>query len=82
MKEPTVACEDWEDAKNVHVPVEWLTIDKDKVNEFCRNTNKSVMAGASPRPFEQLQFIIRIENLYVDLMLRKLLIKQYLTILS
>lgn len=67
VKEPIVKEEEWEDVDNVHIPVEWLTFDRDAVNEFCRNTDKFVMAGACPRPFEQLQFIRGTENLYMDL---------------
>ncbi len=70
VKEPLVKDEEWKDAGNVHIPREWLTIDPDKVNAFCKNTDKFVMAGAGPRPFEQLQFIRGTENLFIDLMLR------------
>jgi uroporphyrinogen decarboxylase len=70
VKNPIIVCEDWEDEGNVHIPMEWLTIDKARINEFCKNTDKFVVAGACPRPFEQLQFIRGTENLYVDLMLK------------
>lgn len=70
VKHPIVTDEEWEDISRVHFPREWLSIDKQKINEFCKNTDKFVMAGACPRPFEQLQFIRGTENLYVDLMLK------------
>jgi uroporphyrinogen-III decarboxylase len=70
VKEPIVKDEDWEDVDNIHIPTEWLSIDKDKINEFCSQTDKFVMAGACPRPFEQLQFIRGTENFYVDLILK------------
>lgn len=62
--------EEWEDTSRIHIPKEWLTIDKEKINNFCSNTDKFVMAGACPRPFEQLQFIRGTEQLYMDLMLQ------------
>lgn len=67
VKEPLVKDEDWEDVDNVHIPVEWLDFDVDAVNSFCRNTDKFVIAGCCPRPFEQLQFIRTTEELYMDL---------------
>ncbi|GKX32106.1 hypothetical protein SH1V18_45860 [Vallitalea longa] len=70
VKEPLVKDENWKDADNIHIPIEWLTIDNDKINDFCKKTDKFVMAGACPRPFEQLQFIRGTENLFIDLMLR------------
>jgi uroporphyrinogen decarboxylase len=72
VKEAIVSSDDeeWEDISRVHIPVEWLTIDKDKINKFCRETDKFVLAGACPRPFEQLQFIRGTEQLYMDLMFK------------
>lgn len=67
VKEALVKDEDWEDADNIHIPVEWLDFDVDAVNSFCRNTDKFVIAGCCPRPFEQLQFIRTTEELYMDL---------------
>ena len=40
----------------------------EKVNEFCKNSDKFIQAGCCPRPFEQLQFIRTTEELFVDLM--------------
>lgn len=68
VKEPLIQDEDWEDADHIHIPVEWLDFDVDAVNEFCRNTDKFVLSGCCPRPFEQLQFIRTTEELYMDLM--------------
>jgi uroporphyrinogen-III decarboxylase len=42
-------------------------VDVDAVNAFCRGTDKYVIAGACPRPFERLQFYRKSENLYLDL---------------
>lgn len=68
VREPLVRGDEWEDADNVHIPREWLTFDREQVNAFCRNTDRFVISGCCPRPFEQLQFIRKSENLYMDLM--------------
>lgn len=72
VKEPIVSedDEDWEDLSRVHIPVEWLTFDRDEANRYCRSTDKFVLAGCCPRPFEQLQFLRGTEQLYIDLMTR------------
>lgn len=71
VKEPIIAPEDedWQDLSRVHFPEEWLTIDVERINAFCRATDKFVCGGCCPRPFEQLQFMRGTEQLYVDLML-------------
>ncbi|MBE6904386.1 MAG: methyltransferase [Ruminococcaceae bacterium] len=68
VKEPIVKDDEWCDISQVHIPVEMLTLDKEKVNEFCKSTDCFVMSGFFPRPFEQLQFIRGTENLYMDLL--------------
>lgn len=66
VKAPLV--EDWErDRERLHVPREWLTIDRDAVNRDCAATDRFVLAACCPRPFEQLQFLRGSEGLYVDL---------------
>lgn len=65
---PLVEDDDWEDVENIHIPREWLSFDRDEVNAFCRSTDRFVTCGCCPRPFEQLQFIRKTENLYMDLM--------------
>lgn len=67
-KEALVKDEQWEDVDRVHIPVEWLDFDREAVNGFCRGTDKFVLAGCCPRPFEQLQFIRTTQELYSDLM--------------
>lgn len=60
---------DWnKDADKIHIPREWLTLQVDEVNRAFEATDKFVMAAACPRPFEQLQFLRKTENLYVDLL--------------
>lgn len=68
VKQPLVAEPDWSDVGNVHIPEEWLTFDRDAVNRFCAGADFFVLAGACPRPFEQLQFIRGTVDLYMDLM--------------
>ncbi|MFR1480211.1 MAG: hypothetical protein ACLSB9_33355, partial [Hydrogeniiclostridium mannosilyticum] len=68
VKQPLVTQEDWSDAGRVHIPEELLTFDVNEVNAFCRGTDRFVLAGCCPRPFEQLQFIRTTEELYKDLM--------------
>lgn len=67
VKEPLVEDEDWDDWENIHIPVELLDFDVEQVNAFCRNTDKFVIAGSCPRPFEQLQFIRTTPEFYMDL---------------
>ena len=66
VKNPLVR--DWAaDRARIHVPREWLTLDRDAVNRDCAATDRFALAMACPRPFEQLQFIRGSENLYLDL---------------
>ncbi len=65
VKAPLVAR--WEDLDNVIPPEAALTIDPEQINAFCRSTDRFVMAGCCPRPFERAQFIRGSENLYLDL---------------
>lgn len=65
VKEPLVKT--WEELEKVSPPVECLTVDKDQVNAFCRDTEKFVLGGCCPRPFERMQFLRRSDQLYLDL---------------
>lgn len=57
----------WELSDRVREPWEKLSVDVEQVNAFCRSTDCFVLAGACPRPFEQMQFIRGSQNLYLDL---------------
>ncbi len=57
----------WSDLDRVQPPLGRLSVDINQVNAFCRDTDKFVLAGCRVRPFEQLQFIRKPENLYLDL---------------
>jgi uroporphyrinogen-III decarboxylase len=59
--------QDWAQAAEVHFPRERLEVDLEAVSTFCRGTDRFVLAGTCPRPFERLQFLRGSENLYLDL---------------
>ncbi len=70
VKEPLV--QEWDDIDKVTIPYEYLSIDREAINTFCRGTDKFVLNGGTPgsfpRPFERLQFIRGTVNAYIDLM--------------
>ena len=57
----------WEDLEQLQEPWEKLSVDVEQVNAFCRSSERYVLAGTCPRPFERLQFLRGSENLYYDL---------------
>jgi uroporphyrinogen decarboxylase len=65
VKQPQV--KDWSDTAHVQFPRERLTIDTPHITAFCRKTERYVLAGTCPRPFERLQFLRGTENLLLDL---------------
>jgi len=65
VKEPLI--KSWDDIDKVNPPEEMLTVDIEEVNDFCKNTDKFVMAGCCARPFERIQFLRGTENIYMDL---------------
>jgi uroporphyrinogen decarboxylase len=65
VKEPLL--KDWRDIDALRIPRERLSLDSEKVNEFCRCHSQFVLSRSCARPFEQLQFIRAPENLYLDL---------------
>ncbi len=70
VKEPLIPVDDydWDYAENIHIPKELLSFDIDQVNSECEKTDRFMISGCCPRPFEQLQFIRGTENLYIDLL--------------
>jgi uroporphyrinogen decarboxylase len=58
---------DWKDLDTVRLPVERLSVDARKVDEFCASTEAFVLARTAVRPFEQLQFLRGPANLFLDL---------------
>jgi methylmalonyl-CoA mutase cobalamin-binding domain/chain len=65
VKQPLVT--DWSDTDHVRFPRERLAVDRGEVAAFCGATDRFVLAGTCPRPFERLQFLRGPENLYLDL---------------
>jgi uroporphyrinogen decarboxylase len=65
VKEPLVR--DWSETDHVRFPRERLAVDRVEVTAFCEATDRFVLAGTCPRPFERLQFLRGPENLYLDL---------------
>ncbi len=65
VREPLI--EDWSEVDKVNIPEERLSINKSKINKFCKNTEKFVLPNIVQRPFERLQFIRGTENLFMDL---------------
>lgn len=70
VKEPLL--KEWSAVDTVRIPEEFLDVDIDQVNAFCKQSDKFVLGppftgGDLPRPFERLQFIRQSQNLYLDL---------------
>ena len=61
----------WDDLPLVKAPLNALTVDKSQVADFCKQTDRFVMAPCCPRPFERLQFLRGTENVMLDLALRQ-----------
>lgn len=58
---------DWSKLDRLRMPAEALSIDIERINQFCTSTEKFVLAGCCPRPFERMQFLRGSENLYLDI---------------
>lgn len=70
VKDPLIPSEDdgWDNRNHIHIPEELLTFDVDAVNRHCAGSDRFILGGCCPRPFERLQFIRGTENLYMDLL--------------
>ncbi len=67
VKNPIV--KDWSDTSKVIFPREDLTINIEKINQYCSESDKFLLSGCVPRPFERLQFIRGTEELFIDIAL-------------
>ncbi len=67
VKDPLI--KEWSDLEKLHPPEEVLTVDVDKVNDFCRSTDTFVLSGCCPRPFERFQFLRTMEQAFMDLLM-------------
>ena len=65
VQSPLVA--DWMDLDKFAPPYATLSIDREAVNAFCRETDQFVLMGSFVRPFERFQFIRTMENAFIDL---------------
>jgi len=65
VKNPRLA--DWSALEDLKPPTPLLNLDVERINAFCAASDRFVLAGCCPRPFEQAQFLRGSENLYVDL---------------
>jgi len=61
---------EWSDLEDLECPEGTLAIDVDRVNAFCRSTDRFVLAGSRVRPFERLGFLRTLEQALVDLLER------------
>lgn len=64
VKQPLL--DDWAKLEHLRFPEEFLSVDIEQVNAFCRQTDLFVMAGTCPRPFERMQFMRKSDTLYLD----------------
>jgi hypothetical protein len=65
VQTPLVA--DWQDLDEFAPPDATLSLDREAVNAFCRETDQFVLMGSFVRPFERFQFIRTMENGLIDL---------------
>jgi uroporphyrinogen decarboxylase len=65
VKTPPVT--DWNRLAAVRPPAEALDVDVERVNAFCHQTDRFVLGGCCPRPFERLQFLRGTEQVFLDL---------------
>jgi hypothetical protein len=65
VKQPILQTE--EDIERLRLPWEALSIDRELVNAFSRQTDKYVIGGCCPRPFERMQFLRSSYNLFIDI---------------
>ncbi|MCK4646457.1 MAG: methyltransferase [Candidatus Aminicenantes bacterium] len=57
----------WKDLDNFKTPESVLSLDRDAVNAFCKESECFILAGTFQRPFERLQFIRTMEQALIDL---------------
>lgn len=65
VKTPLVT--DWSRLDDVQPPLMALEVDVERVSAFCRATDRFVLGGCLPRPFERLQFLRGAEAVFLDL---------------
>jgi hypothetical protein len=65
VRKPRIA--EWQDLDSFSPPESTLSLDKEAVNAFCRESDKFILSETTARPFERLQFIRTMEQALVDL---------------
>ena len=78
---PKPLINDWNELKHLKPPEEFLNLDVDAINSFCKNTNQFVYSGSIIRPFERFQFIRTMEQSFMDVMMEEDGYHELLTIL-
>jgi hypothetical protein len=58
---------DWQDLEDFSPPESTLSLDIDRVNAFCRQSDKFILSETTARPFERLQFLRTMEQALIDL---------------
>lgn len=67
VKQAQIVSEEWDETKDIKVPEAFLDLDVKAINEYCKETDKFVLAGSSVRLFERLQFLAGTEKTLMDL---------------
>jgi uroporphyrinogen decarboxylase len=65
VRKPRLA--DWQDMEDFSPPESTLSLDKDRINVFCRESEKFILSETTARPFERLQFLRTMEQALIDL---------------
>lgn len=65
VKQPIL--DDYNKLDQIQAPTEFLDLDFEKINAFCRSSDKFIFASGWARPFERIQFIRGTENVLMDL---------------
>ena len=65
IREPLV--KEWKDLENFKPPEATLSLDRETVNAFCKESDRFVLMGTVVRPFERFQFIRTMEQALIDL---------------
>lgn len=68
VREPLIA--DWSDLERLRPPEATLAPDVERINAFCRASDKFVLNASLARPFERLGFLRTLEQALVDLVLQ------------
>ncbi len=64
----TPLVKEWKDLYRFKSPDATLSLDRESVNAFCRETDQFVLMGSVVRPFERFQFIRTMEQAFIDLL--------------